>query len=608
MPERNADRALKTALVVGYVALLAGVIAARRAPATAYELSLYAATPTATWAGVAVAAVVGSVAALRGRGRIDDAGTLLVGGTALTVFALPLLRGYHFYGAGDSMSHLGWARELAAGTLEPVNLLYPAIHVVGVAVAELGDVPLTTGILVVSLLVFPLVFLAFVPLCVQLLAGSDRAAAVGLLAAALFVPINNISIHPIAHPASQAVLFLPFVLFVVMRYLTGTRRTEGGLASVASRVTPFGILLAVVSAAVVLVHPQQALNVVAVFATIAGMQALYRRYRSTHPIVDHRPLYAQTLLIAVLFGLWAPRFDTVSGTVTATLASVVGDASAGGVVAAKSQSLTAVGGDIIGLFVRLFLPGVVLSLLAAILLVGVVRVERAGDEPEAGGLLVYVAAALVPLLAAFALLAASSAGDMYFRYQGFIMVFVTLLAGVTLTKLLTASATSRFPLSRPSVSWLVAVLFVLLLPVAGMALHPSPYMYQPTPHVPATQTGGYAGAFDHRVPNQQFSGIRGGPRRFVDAAYGTERAETSLDFPGYEDRLPEPVFNTGNYTDYYDEDRYVAVTRANYEHEVRLYGEFRYAERGFERLDATPDVGRVRSNDGFGLYYVDAEE
>jgi hypothetical protein len=611
MSDTNPERGIKVSLIVGYLALLGALAVAHRNPATGYELSLYRSTPPQVWGALVLAAAVGVVASLRGSGRVRDAGLLLNGSTALTVFALPLLRGYYFYGAGDSMSHVGWTRELAAGSLEAVNLLYPAIHVVTVAIGALGEVPLPLAMLYLVLLVFPVVFLVFVPLNVQLLAGTRRSLSVGLLAAMLFAPINNISIHPIAHPSSQAVLFLPFVLFVVLRYVSSTRTARLVAARGGSddrRLTAFGPLLGLVSGAVVLIHPQQALNVVVLFCAIAGTQALYRAYRSGHPISSHRPLYAQTVLIGGLFLLWAPRFETVRGSFGATLTSVFGSASAGEVVSAKSQSLAAVGGDIVMLFVRLFLPGVVLSLLAGVLVVAVALYDLSDREADADGLLVYLTVALVPLFGVFLLLVASSTGDMYFRYQGFIMVPVTVLGAVTLSKLLSSSDATDFPLSRPTVSRLIAVLFVLLVPIAGVALHPSPYMYQPTSHVSESQYGGYAASFDHRLPDQEFAGVRGGPRRYVDAVYGTHRAETELDFPGYEERLPESVFNRGNYTAYYEDDRYVAVTAATYDREVRLYDGFRYSERGFERLDATPNVGRIRSSDGFGLYYVDAEE
>ncbi|MFW5949058.1 MAG: hypothetical protein ACOCSD_05620, partial [Halolamina sp.] len=58
------SRLPKLSLLAGYVGLVVAVVAARRAPAATYELSLYGQTPAATWFALGVALVAGSVVAL----------------------------------------------------------------------------------------------------------------------------------------------------------------------------------------------------------------------------------------------------------------------------------------------------------------------------------------------------------------------------------------------------------------------------------------------------------------------------------------------------------------------------------------------------------------
>jgi hypothetical protein len=381
--------------------------------------------------------------------------------------------------------------------------------------------------------------------------------------------------------------------------------TDGG-TDTSRRVTGIGVLVALVSATMVLFHPQQALNVVVLYGAVAGTQLLYRRFVSEHPIVGHRTLYAQTGIISGLFLLWAGQFPIVRTAIQSTIDGLfASQAAAGDVVASKSQSLSALGGDIVFLFVRLFLPGLLLSVVAGLLQMGVARSDLFSADADANGLLVYFAVALVPLFGVFLVLMVGGYGDMYFRYQGFIMVPVTILAAVALTRWLGSGDSSDR--SHRTAARVVAVLLVVMLPIAALGLHPSPYMYQPTPHVTETSAEGYAASFEHRVPEQEFVGISGGPSRYVDAAYGTNRAETTLEFPGYSDRLPEPVFDRGNYSDYLAEDRYMAVTTSDRRIETELYDGFRYSDRGFERLDSTPRVSRVRTSDGFQLYYLDEE-
>lgn len=589
----------KAGLLVGYSALALAVVAARRAPAASYELSLYDATPTVTWLALGVALVAGAAVALtRDRTRyLHVVALALVGAVAIAVYAMPVIRGYAFYGAGDSLSHVGWAREIAGDTLEPTALLYPGIHTLTVIVARVADVPLALGNLYVVLVAVPLVFLLFVPATLRLLVDRPGAPAVGLLAAATFAPINNIAVHPIAHPASQTILLFAFVLYLAVAYVAGvfggrsyfgTKRSLGG-----------GILLALAGSALVFLHPQQALNAVAFLGGMTALQLGARRWRPAHPIAATRSLLPHTVLVLAVFFLWAPRFDRVRGAVVVTFEGLLGGSATGAaVVSSKSTSLTSVGGSLLEVFLKLFGAATVLSLLAAV--VFLVAIRRHRRRP----LVLLLAAGLVPVTGVFLVVFAASMGDMYFRYHGFLMVPVTVVGAVGLVTIWDRLA--RVGGERAGIAIALAALLVLA-PSGLVALHASPYVYQPTQHVTAAQLDGHGGAFEHRAPTVEFAGIRGGPARYVDYHYGTEQAREELAFPGYESGIPPSVFAAGNYTDALGE-RYLVTTEASHRQEVELYDGFRYGERGFETLERTPGVDRVRANDGFRLYYVDGGE
>lgn len=611
----RTTRTTLLALLVGYLGLLVGILAAHATPASGYELSLYSATPLTTWVGLAVALgiAVGVILTSPHTTRGFDAGRLLAGSATLAVFTLPIIRGYEFYGAGDAMSHIGWARELATGALPPGDLLYPGIHSLTVATSSVAGIPLTQANMYVVLLLFPLAFLLFVPMTTVIVSGTRRTLGVGLLVAILFTPINNVSIHPIAHPASQTILLVPFVLYLVLRYVTHGESPTGSTASPASRTarsgvraqvlgldsSAIGILLALTSAAVVLLHPQQALNVALCFAAVTVLQFGASRWLSDETIASHRPLHLQTGIVVLAFLAWAPRFERARGFAIYTTESILGRGATTGVVTGKSASLTTIGGSLPVLFLKLFLPAMVCSLLAGALVLYVIP-DRLGDE-ETTARVRYVAMVLAPMFAIFLVVFAADAGDQYFRYQGFIMVPVTILAGVALLRggdWLGSRTSPRVAIVS------VFVLFIVLAPVGLVSAHASPYMYQPTQHVPQNQLDGYVSSFEHRDDDIAFVGIRGGPRRYVDYHYGTQRGRTTLEFPGYRAGLEEAVFRNASYQRALDEPRYLPVARSTYEKEVRLYRGFRYPESGFRALERTPGVNRVRSNDGFALYYI----
>lgn len=601
----NRSHAVKTGLLVGYLALTIGILVAHGNPATGYELSVYGGAPLTSWIGVGLAVTAGvtSVFVAERARRSHDAALLLVAMAALTTYTMPILRGYTYYGTGDAMSHIGWSREIAAGSLPPGDLLYPGIHTATVVVGTVADISLLQANLYVILLAFPIVFILFIPLLVQLLASTPWAYPVGLLVAVLFTPLNKIATHPVAHPSSQAILFSSVAFFLALVY---TVRSPGGppknwRAWLAGRPTGIGILLVIVIVALLFVHPQQALNLSLCFGAIAGIQLLGEYRSEIASLGSYRPLHLHAITASVAFLAWAPRFERVRGAVINTIQSIIfGGPTTGAVVADKSFSITTLGGTLPSLFAKLFFPASVLSLVAAVVILWAL-LGRFEDQ-DTNVLATYLTAALVPATAVFLVVFAAATGDMYFRYHGFIMVIVAVLGAVGLALALDYEKREFRGTLMPVV---VALLLVTMLPFGFVFLHPSPGIYQPSQHVPDSQISGYDASFEHREAGVAFAGIRGGPVRYVDMHYGTQRARMELEFPGYESEIPTAVFARGNYTDYYDNDRYIATTRSTEEKEVRLYQGFRYSEAGFRTFERQPGISRIRTSDGFDLYRVD---
>ncbi len=601
MTGRTAGR---VALSLGYLALGAGVAAAHGAPPAGYELSLYAATPDAFWVGLAAAvaaAGVGLVPGVSRPTRLAAAALVVLAGIALV--ALPLVRGYYYFGAGDSLTHLGWARELADGSLSPWRLLYPGVHELAVALGGVAGVPLRRTMLLAVLVLVGL-FLGSLPLAVRRLADRRGALVVGAFVAVLLVPFNLISTHLTVHASSQAIAFVPVVLLLVLTYLDGP-----GERALATPVTGVGALLALTAVATVLFHPQQAANLIVVFAAVAGVQFLARVLGTDGAAATQRPLYAQTAVLLAAFGLWTPRFERTGRNLSTTAYNVLSDTGGSEVVSGKSTSLTAVGGSIPELFVKLFLVDAVLSALAGIaILAAVVALLRGGRVAAVGRgsavdrwLVVQFGAALVGLSGMFLLMYVGGPGDMYFRYQGFLMVPVSVLAGAVLVHLRAGAGLS----GRLAAVGPVAVVVVLLVvvPLSAAAAFPSPYVYQPNPQVTEADYEGHADAFSVREPGREFTGIRGGPVRHVDAVYGTERARSTLEFPGYDDAVRGPFFGSGLGCRF-PNTRYLVVDGGAYGQEVDLYRGLRYNRTGFRLLETDPGVNRVLDNGGFALYYL----
>jgi len=614
------------ALLVGFAALTLAVLVARGSSPEGYELSIYAGTPTAFWAGVAVALLVAVGVGLGGRGLAQRLGLALGGAAAFAVAALPVLRSYYFFGAGDPLTHLGWVEDLVAGELSVLGFLYPGVHTVAAFLVDVTGMASTRALLV-TVAAFAGVFLAFVPLATWAITRDRLATALAALSGLLLLPVNTLSVFNMAHPTSQAIMFAPLVVYLAARYLV--RADRDGLPVG----TPTGVLLAVASVAIVLVHPQQAGNALVTFAAILGVQLLARltdwsgerlpdwsservpdsvpgvgRLRESLPSVSipsvgHRSFAVPTVVLAVAFLAWTPRHERASGASSALVGMLLEGPEVGTGVAQQSDSLATVGGSVEVLFVKLLLVSLVFCVLAG-LLVAASALGRVDDAPDASAFARYLGLALVPLVGLMLAYFVVSYEQLHFRQLGFVMVLTTILGAVALARG-TDRLAARF--SPGTARTIAGAAVVVMLALSVPALYQSPYMYQSSSHVTAAQVDGYDATLDHRG-SAPMIGVRGSGERWVDAVLGYEESRERYPTTGslYQSETAPAVGEnfTGAYVaDNYDE-RYLTYTDRLRQQEVEVYDGLRFDREGFESLDATPGLQRVHATGGAQTYLI----
>jgi hypothetical protein len=605
----------RLSVVVGFLAVAVGAVVAHLSATTGYELSIYSGTPFIVWGCAALAILVALPVSASGRVAPAVRVTALVLGMAgfALIVGLPVIRDYHFFGVTDALSHLGWARDFRQGTLSPLDMLYPASHLLGVLLTEFTGLSLTRAVMLVPV-VFAITYILFVPLCVGQLTDRDWAIPIGFYAALLLVPINNVSVFLQMHPTSQAILFLPAILFVLLRYLE-LPTSRSGLWGILQWPSAWDAILTVLGITLVFVHPQQAVNLIAILGSIVLVRIAYGLFGQdsavAERIMSHRIPYIQTVLVGVTVGLWAPQHNRATGGASAIISGITdwiagtGSSPVDG-AQSRSASLTEIGGSVPELFVKLFLPSTVFLGLAGLLSVHVVIGRLAKDRPAERAVLTYLAWAFGGLTIIFLLYLLSSASTQHYRQIGTVAMLGTILGAVYLTRMI-HRVSDRFS-GRAVWTTIAPVLVVLLLLSAG-STYRSPFIYQTSDQLTEAELVGYETAFEVRDEGVAFTAIRGGTDRATQAVYGRE-ASYDRDIAGRDARLPPPVFDQGNVTTYYDNPRYLVVTERDYQREVTVLQGLRFSERGFESIDRQPGVGRVVSTGDFQLYYVvpDTEE
>jgi len=596
--ERSTARPTLPRLLLagGYLAVFVAVVAAYTSPAIGYEVGIYEATPTLTWLGLAVAFVVSLAVALRVESARIRGFALLLGGQATAVVVgLPVLRNYYYHGTADAMTHLGWVKDLSSAAETPFDIFYPGIHTASVFVARLSGLPPERSVLLVVFVIF-LALIAFVPLAVRAISDSGTAVTIGAFTAFLILPINIVSTHPHAHPFTQTALFSALVIYLMVRYV----RQSSEPFSVFDP-TSIGALLALVGAATVLYHPQQAANVVILFVAVSLVQLAYRWRKPQHPISNHRPLFGQTAFLVVVFAAWNVRYELFFDGVDALVATFAGYLSgnppqAAASVESQGASLAAIGSGLPEIFLKLFLVSTVFSVLAGALIVGSLtgRLDRSLAEQNA--LVKYLSVATVAIFPLFVVYLLGSVSEQYFRHFGFLMVIVSILGALALSRWLDRSEHEEGVGWRTSVTGAaIAVMLVLSL----VTVFPSPYMHRATQHVTEEQLSTYEASFEYHDQEVALLGVRQGPWRFSQGVNGVD------DSREYRERVPDGgLVELG---DLFDSPRYLVITEYDYQREIVAYEELRYSARGFETLGRQPEVNRVMSTGEGALYYVNPE-
>lgn len=596
----------KPLLTIGFLAFTGALLVVYRDPATGYELSLYHATPETFWIGIAIALLAALGAAFISAVRLYRSLAIILAGCAVfAIAALPVIRGYYYYGIADPLTHLGLVKDLAHGTTNPFVMIYPGLHTLSIFVSRVTGYLFTRSLLLV-ILCFVIIYFVFIPLCVRLLTTGECTVALGAFSAFLLLPINHVSTHLRVHPFSLTVLYSSLIVFLLLKVFIRDKR-RGQEENARSTSPSMGILLALalVITSVVLYHSQQTLNLLILFVTICGIQFIYRLFRPGHPITNHTTIYPLTIFFLGVYTLWTVRttwfFETASKHLTQMFGYITGDIPiAGERVQSQGASLSAVGGSLPEIFLKLFSLSVVYTVLAGVVILLTIRHSTEDDITEKRSRRLYISLSVVPIVLVFVVYFFGSIRKMQFRHLGFVMVLATILGAVGFV-FIRDRFTHRF--SRSHAGVVIAVCFALMLPLALAPLYQSTYTYRASHHVTEEQMEGYDFVFARQAPTVPVVGVRVQPERYSEATQGViwTKARSKL----Y--RKTVPLHGLSQLQENLNGTRYVIVTEMDRQREVIAYNEFKFTRKGFRSLDDQPGVNRVMSNGEVDLYYVENE-
>ncbi|MFC5277846.1 hypothetical protein ACFPM1_03555 [Halorubrum rubrum] len=587
-------------LLIGTLCFLIAVSAANGAPATGTEVSIYEATPLLFWIGIGVALSVSVVTLAFAGSWIQWAGSLALSGlSVLAIVALPLVRGYFFYGLSDSIRHLGAVRRLVTDDLGFTEIVYPGAYAYSGFLAALSGIPLERAMLFVVFTMMVL-FVVFGTLCVRTIVPRRRAVAVAAVSMLLFLPLNQISLHPHFHTFSLTTFFTPVLLFVVIGHLTAGTADS----TLPGRLSSTDLAFGVGAIAVVLYHPLAATDLIIVLGSIVAIQWVGRRAFPGTLLARSPPLYGQFLFLVVVFAVWNGQQDAAvrhsSNIIEALNGWITGTARAGEDITQRTESAGSVGLSVAEIFVKLFLVKVFYVLVAAAVVLANLR-SRYLEEESSTVTTAFSVSGIA--LGSFALVTfIGPINEYFFRHIGFGMLLVAILAPIGLTKAI--DGVERLsPGLEVSLKTVGLVALVIGVTLSMLVIFPSPYIAQPTQHVSEQQYEGHVTAIEYRAEGAAVASGRGGPRRYATAmgVYLDPRLSWKTPpeaLPGELRRYRGHDFATEEF--YY----YIQTEHAERKELVAFRG-IRYDAADFRDVDRTTGVSRIMSNGEVDVHYVE---
>jgi hypothetical protein len=603
------QRFQKVVLIFLFLLLSVALIITWNTPATGYESSIYRSTPLILWVSliasvvVGVALVVVSIAKNElDRSPLCKIGLLLVFLCYTICLALFIIRGYHMWCmTGDPASHIGWIKETLGMGHTPTSMIYPATHIWLSEIIYIADLDLVFLHKIVPLIFGLLCILFMYVFASALFSKPAEALLAGVISCSLaFGYYLNLT------PNGLANLFLPFALFLVVRYLQ-------------QKAWPWAVALSAVILLYPVFHPVPTIFLGIVFLTLWIPPILPEVTKVLHARkigdfsfnrLDLR-LVLPFLILLIWFIFWISLFSMWDWTIKSMYQTICSEQEPSAMLDLVNQISYAQGygyNVIEQVIRRLWAPIIlfVLSVISLPLLWGNFSQGRHDERLFTFYGPLGVVALVMPALYLFNL----AFGPL--RLMFYVSMLGTVFAAYFFVYLLTgerrSSGLQGFSLKTTFVILVIASLFL----GGVLNLYPSPYNLTQSYQTTQSEVAGMAYIYEYRDTDIPLSGITIAPGRFAHALLTPEeRAIQNL--PMYledQDRIAPWHFGYDRYasiSSVYNEETDLAITQRDKLIYVDYFpdmAQYRFTDQDFEQLAGDPGINFLYSNGGFGLWKV----
>lgn len=558
----------KILLIVGLIIFISSILIPFESPAKSYELSIYASTPITYWIGIGTVIFLSLIVSFNSNKEELPVSLFLAGMAIISIISLPIIRNYYYFGAADSITHLGLANEIMNNKVDVAGIFYPAIHIIGIFISSLTGLSLRISMML-NIPIFAGIFILFIPIVLKYIHGKydSNLMIIGTFSAFLFLPINDIGLHFQTHPSSQAVLFFPALIYIFLKY-------EG------EKSNNFLMLYILLFLGFLFIHPQQSLSFILLMTAII----IWRRVNKDNSF----SINLLILSISILW-IWISYNATFEKSLKILENLLIGDLNIASGVTQRGMSLLLIGGSLFELFIKIFLVASLFGIFTLSYIYTSIKIKK--------DFIKYLTIGMIPIaLTSLTYLVIVPNPDQAFRYLGIIFMLLTITGAYSIFHF-----TEKIKSKRKAI--FITIFFTIVLLLSVHIYFDSPWIYTGNPQVTESDYHGYATTFSIINSSFTFSSIRlSSDRYFATIQDLNWTSELRKNF-----RTSPDHFNNQSLSTFYNHSTYLAITKSEFIIDTELYQGFRFSNTDFEYLMSDVRLNKIQSNGGYNLFIINSK-
>jgi hypothetical protein len=593
------ERFFKIVSITGFLLLLAVLtIIVRVGQATSYEFSIYDAYPWYFWAFLLSAVLCGQVvifgsALSQSRKNYWLFGLMVILVSNALVICMPIIRGYYIYGSGDTLTHIGYMKDILRTSGIGENY-YPVDHLLGVIFYVFSGLSFPDITLILPPLFSFFFVLSMYLVGKEMFQNTFELMILILLSSTLFWG-SSLSFVPNA----QAFFVVPLMVYLAFKMYNGNNAKK------------YHVLLLLTGFLMVFYHPLVTLLVILLLCIMQITQYILEKYEKRSL---QKANYTYTILFMLaIFSIWSTYIAMATYVMKPIISRIFGEEIVKSEFQKNIDLVSQVNVDplyllklILNVYGQSIILGVLSLLSIGLLLKSMKNQKTASNFYQGISILGFIILFILSIAMFF-----SNGRFGFGRIYSFAMLFSLLLIPMGVYLFIYEKIPGGTMRTRKTLVKLLAVFFIIFcIPYFSLFnVYDSPITKNTNLQVPRSDYIGMNTFLSFRNESLPILELGLVSYRFVDALYGKSAPRLNI----YENKNMAPPNHFGYQNEtlsgiFYQHPKYVITNDQGRRKNPYLNPEFEdkwsFSPKDFEQVKNDPKINQVYSNKNLEIFML----